>query len=143
MTGASRRMKAIAWATVAVYVLVALCLTHMPKPPTELTANFRDKTLHSVGYFLYGGVLYCAAGLSFPRFRWLTLTVVLGLAIWAALDEITQGYFHRDPDVLDWLADMRGVLVAVVLLSGLRFAARLYDRRRVVPEPQVAPDGGA
>jgi VanZ family protein len=115
----------IAWATVLLYVFVALTLTHMPKPPAavEVTA---DKYLHSIGYFIYASLIYIAAGLTFPRFRWLWLTVVLLLAGWAALDEITQAYFHRDPDVHDWMADMVGVLIAASLLSGLRW---LGDRR--------------
>lgn len=136
----SRRMKGIAWATVLLYVLVAVCLTHMPHPPRDVEV-VADKYLHSVGYFVYAALIYIAGGLTFPRFRWLTLTVVLLLAGWAALDEITQAYFHRDPDVHDWLADMTGVLVAVVLLSTLRWAARRFDRTPLIPSPGTPGEG--
>lgn len=140
MNRPSRRMIGIAWATVALYVLVAVCLTHMPRPPTQLTAHIWDKYLHGCGYFLYAALIYTAAGLTFPRLRGLALILVLLLALWAAADEITQPLFGRDCDIFDWVADMIGVLTAVVLLSGLRFVNGLFDRRRELrPAPAGTP----
>lgn len=120
MSRPSRRLVWIAWATVALYVVIALCLTHMPKAPSELEA-VGDHTLHIVGYFFYASTIYTAASITWPRLRGLALMVVLVLAVWAAADEITQPMFGRSADVLDWRADMIGVIAAVVLLSGLRF----------------------
>lgn len=141
MKKTSLRMILIAWATVALYVLVALCMTHMPKAPADLLEEVGDKKLHTAGYFVYAALIYIAAGLTWPRFRPLALLVVLGLALWAAADEITQPYFGRDCDILDWRADMIGVIAAVVLLSGLRMLARFLDRPRspVLPTSPGVP----
>ena len=130
MTESTRRMKLIAWATVSCYILVAVCLTHMPKVPAGIEQG-SDKILHAFGYFLYASLTYIAIGLSFPRYRWAVLTVVLMLSVWAALDEITQPLFHRDCDFNDWLADMVGVITAVSLLGSLRLIAGLRGRDRV------------
>ena len=139
MNESSHRMKQIAWATVACYILVAVCLTHMPKVPAGLEQG-SDKVLHCVGYFLYASLTYIAIGLSFPRYRWAVLTVVLMFSIWAAMDEITQPYFHRDCDFNDWLADMVGVIAAVSLLGGLRLMAR-FRERPLVPSPGTPGEG--
>ncbi|HEX8325186.1 MAG TPA: VanZ family protein [Tepidisphaeraceae bacterium] len=131
MSRPSRRIAWIAWATVALYVLVAVCLTHMPQPPDMIIEEVGDKKLHTAGYFLYAALIYTAAGLTWPRFRGLSLTVVLLLALWAAADEITQPYFGRSADVMDWRADMIGVIAAVVVLALLRFVAA---RRRTAAD---------
>ena len=129
----SRRMRWIAWSTVLLYVLIAVCLTHMPREPHQLE-QFKDKTLHTVGYFMYAAVIYTAAGITWPRLRGLALIVVLALALWAAADEITQPYFGRTCDILDWRADMIGAVTAVVILSSLRFIARRFDRRSTIAD---------
>ena len=139
MTESTRRMKLIAWATVACYILVAVSLTHMPKVPAGIEQG-GDKILHGFGYFLYASLTYIAIGLTFPRYRWAVLTVVLLLSMWAALDEITQPYFHRDCDFNDWLADMAGVITAVSLLGSLRLIARFRDRP-LVPSPGTPGEG--
>lgn len=115
-----RRLCFIAWGTVALYVLIAVCLTHMPKPPSNLEP-VGDKSLHMIGYGFYAAVIYVACIITWPQRRGFPLIVMLILAVWAALDEITQPWFHRTCDIMDWRADMIGALVAVALLSGLRW----------------------
>lgn len=129
----SRRMRWIAWSTVLLYVLIAVCLTHMPKEPHELE-QFKDKTLHTAGYFMYAAVIYTAASITWPRFNGLALLVVLALALWAAADEITQPIFGRTCDILDWRADMIGAVTAVVILSILRLIARRWERRSTIAD---------
>jgi VanZ family protein len=52
--------------------------------------------------------------------------MLVGGAIYAAFDEISQGWVDRDPDVADWAFDVLGMIVAVLILRTLirRRAAR-------------------
>ncbi|MGN6627590.1 MAG: VanZ family protein [Tepidisphaeraceae bacterium] len=121
----SFKMRLIAWLTLGVYFLVAICMTHMPRVPTELN-HFSDKYLHFAGYAVYAGLLYIALGLNFPRLRGLAIWVMLFFAGFAALDELTQPWFGRDCDILDWRADMLGVTAAVLVLTLLRWTAARF-----------------
>lgn len=124
----SARVRVIAWVMLCMYVGLAVTLTHVPRVPSELN-GYSDKSLHFVGYFAYGAFLYTAMGLTLPRQRFVWLIVLLILAGWAALDELTQPYFGRDCDILDWRADMIGVTAAVALLGTLRYFATKKRRR--------------
>ena len=117
----SFRIKVIAWLTLALYVCVAVTLTHMPHPPQQAERVW-DKELHACGYAAYGVLLYIAIGLTWPRQRRAWLLAILIMAAFAATDELTQPYFGRDCDIRDWLADMTGVCAAVAVLALLRLA---------------------
>lgn len=47
------------------------------------------------------------------RRRWLGLLAILG--VYAALDELTQPLFARDAELLDWLADIGGSALGLLL----------------------------
>jgi len=125
MTRPTHRIRVIAWIMLVMYLCLAVSLTHMPHPPQAVEVAV-DKTLHFLGYAGYAAFLYIALGLSFPRLRFLWLIVPVLLGIWAALDELTQPYFGRDCDILDWRADMIGVCAAVAVLAMLRI---IFERR--------------
>jgi len=130
MTAPSHRIRVIAWVMLGMYLCLAVWLTHIPHPP-DVVEVAADKVLHFIGYAGYASFLYIALGLSFPRQRFLWLIVPTILGIWAALDELTQPFFHRDCDIYDWRADMMGVCAAVAVLTMLR----IIFERRPAPSP--------
>ncbi len=125
-----RRHPAIAWTLWAAYWLVLLTLTHLPPrfighPPVT------DKTLHVLAYTTLAGLLYVALWATWPRrpiVRW-----VLGcICVLGALDEWTQPMFGRSCELLDWVADVSGAIVAVGMLMLIR---RIAERWAPAPPP--------
>lgn len=119
-------------AVTAIYTLVLVFATHYPKPEEWLGPNApSDKTLHLLAYatlaILAGGTLAMTG-------RWSTrmaLRLTAGLAAFAAVDEITQPFFSRDAEPLDWAFDCVGVaggLLAVALLVGVARIANRAER---------------
>jgi VanZ family protein len=72
-----------------------------------------DKALHGTGFFVLASLLWLTLrgfGKSLPT---CLIAPIVNLAVYGALDELTQPYFNRTADIHDWLSDMLGALVAV------------------------------
>jgi len=102
----------------AAYAITLVLATHYPKPEQLLGRyGHADKLLHVVAYFLLAVFVVTAvrgAG------RWshrAAVAVVLALAAFGAIDEITQPLFGRTADVLDWAADCVGIAVGILLVA--------------------------
>ena len=96
---------------------------HTPKPQgISIHIGHIDKVLHFGGYALLAGL--CAAyarrsGAHLTR-RWYVKWMLI-LAAYAAADEYLQPFVNRTADLLDWVADVAGVLAA---LAVVRFKSR-------------------
>jgi VanZ family protein len=116
--------------------LIAAVATHVPAP--ELSGiHVSDKILHVVG-FVGLATLFWLTLIAYGMQGWRRAVMVLGVMIlYAAIDEKTQGWFHRDPDVADWLADAIGTVAAVIVWETL---ARLVhaDRPRTAAKPDAS-----
>jgi VanZ family protein len=110
-------------AATAAYTLVLVFATHYPKPEELLGPNApSDKMLHFLAYaalaILAGGTLVMAG-------RWSVrggLGLAAGLAVFGVVDEITQPFFSRDAEPLDWAYDCIGIaggLLVVAVLAGV------------------------
>jgi len=53
----------------------------------------------------------------------------MGLFLLGAMDEITQPYVNRTCDLYDWLMDISGVIVVVMLWVGIK----KYRRKEQLP----------
>ena len=110
------------WVILAVYWPTLFVVTHLPKlPSVEVPGS--DKTLHFAAYLLLTLTFWLARyGKARPdprRFR--AYLVLIIMAVYAALDELTQGLVpNRYSDPYDWLADVLGVLVALGFLYIVR-----------------------
>lgn len=104
-------------AVLAAYWIGIFVLTHWPdidrwKPPLDWP-DF-DKLVHLA---LYGGwaLLWCwlllgvGRRLDRPAMAWL----IVGGAAYGVFDELTQAIVGRQPDILDFVLDMVGVLLAI------------------------------
>ena len=97
---------------IVMWVLAFTC-THLPRG-TAPPIGAGDKKSHAVGFFVLGSlfaVAMSALGVRRRRRPWLAIAA---LAVYAALDEITQPLVNRHASVWDWLADLAGVVVAVI-----------------------------
>jgi VanZ family protein len=103
------------------YVAVLLFATHYSKPEELLGPNPpSDKTLHVLAYGLLG--LLAAATLAAAG-RWSRaglMSLAVGLAIFAALDELTQPAFGRSAEPLDWVCDLIGLTIGITLVAATR-----------------------
>ena len=110
-------------AVLVVYWVALAVGTHLPRAPI-IPFQQGDKLMHAAAY----AVLAMLAGVCWSAWRGplcrreLTLLVTV-LAIYAALDELTQIPVGRDGDWRDWLADVFGVtcgIAALLLLQLMR-----------------------
>jgi len=122
----------IAAAATAAYTAVLVFATHYPKPQELLGTNApSDKTLHVIAYAVLAGLVgltLVAAG------RWtgaVIARVAGGLAIFGALDEITQPlpWFRRAADPLDWVFDLAGIVLGIAAVAAVVAATRRLPGR--------------
>ena len=98
----------------------AIIATHIPagKIP-HISAS--DKLLHVVGYFFLASIFWLTLkGYDVKRITRL-ICVSMGLMAYAVLDELTQPIFNRDASIYDWLADVAGTIIAVILMETIFF----------------------
>jgi len=124
---ASRYRRVILIACLGVW-LAEMVATHTPAPRVP---HFRvsDKALHAVAYFFLGGLFWLTLR-AYGTGRWKRpLCVLVTMAVYAALDELTQELVAgRHAALTDWLADMVGLVAAVIL--GELVAAILRPKAR-------------
>jgi VanZ family protein len=110
--------------TLVLYWLTMFTATHVPRVPQPLPPGFTDKWQHYVAY----------AGLGFLLAVWwrlrrpLTFRAGVGLfavtALYGALDELTQPWFGRDAELLDWRSDIIGAATGLALGAIVFLAVR-------------------
>jgi VanZ family protein len=117
------------------YLGVLVYATHHPAPQKLLGPTPpSDKLLHLIAYTVLGGLV--AAALA-ARGGWSVrsgVMLLLVLALFAALDEVTQPLFGRWADRLDWAYDGIGLSIGIAAVTAL-----VALRRRAGEAP---PSGG-
>jgi VanZ family protein len=114
---------AVAKIVLAGYVLVLLTATHLPPTVSLLLPeeDNLDKLYHFTAYSILAGFLatawqFASGVLTGRHLRWVWFAV----AIFAALDEITQIPVGRDCDFWDWTADVIGAATGLLVFAWLR-----------------------
>jgi VanZ family protein len=111
----------------AIYWLVLITATHLPKVPEPMGFRASDKVQHLVAYATLAALAGWVWSLVRP-FGWRQALVLLAIvAAHGILDEVTQPIVGRNADVLDWCADMVG---ATLGLSGLLIVQAAIRRWR-------------
>jgi VanZ family protein len=100
----------------AVTWLAALTATHVPQESVP-NMGMSDKNLHLYGFLGLGGIFWITLAAYGIRRNSRVLMVICIVTIYAALDESTQGWVNRNPDVVDWTFDVLGTIVAVTVLE--------------------------
>ena len=98
--------------------LGAVIATHVPPQDLAWVARrMNTKLLHPIGYAALATALLTTLA-AFGLSPWLRcLLVPPSLAVYAALDELTQPWFGRHCAFNDWLADMFGALTMLVVFE--------------------------
>jgi VanZ family protein len=113
-----------AWWPPAAWAVCILVATWIPGAmvPRIPAPDGTDKLVHFIFFVVLGFLIQRALGLQ--RNVRLTAYVILALAAFAALDEFVQQFIPgRDMELFDWIADVSGAIVGVVI-------ARLTLERR-------------
>jgi VanZ family protein len=119
---------AILWkVALAGYGIALLIGTHLPPTLPLLPSDGFDKLEHFTAYAGLAWLLTMAWESSTGRLNGRHLWFAwLAIIAFAAIDEVTQMFVHRDADVFDWLADAAGAAVGIgVFLLVRRLFARL------------------
>jgi VanZ family protein len=95
---------------VAIYWLGMFVGTHYPTPPHTPLGNV-DKWMHFSAYLGLALLLSIATAVRRPVSLAIGLAIVLLLAGYGVFDELTQPLFGRDCELLDWCADVAGILI--------------------------------
>lgn len=103
------------------YVVALLTGTHLPPTTPFLPSEHFDKLYHFTAYLILAGLLattwqFAGGDLTPRQLRWAWIAV----AVFAALDEITQIPVHRDCSFWDWTADAVGAAIGLLLFVWLR-----------------------
>jgi VanZ family protein len=77
--------------------------------------TFNDKLLHFLAYACLSGLIFI--GWRNKPFLPRLMTTLAILSVLAAIDEILQNLTGRDPSFDDWLADMAGAILSLIVLT--------------------------
>lgn len=104
-------------AVTAAYTALLVFATHYPRPEDLLGPNPpSDKTLHLLAYGVLGllaAAVAVVAGRCGPRN---VAVLAVGLAAFAAIDEVTQPWFGRAAEPLDWVSDLIGLAAGITVV---------------------------
>ena len=125
----SRPLRLIILAICAGLWITAFVMTHVPVQRMP-QIHVSDRLLHALGYFGLAGALWLtlwSRGMGGrDRPRWILATMM----IYAAFDEATQELVGRTADVVDWMVDLCGAVVALGFCETLlRRALRKLTRK--------------
>lgn len=106
-----------------IYWPVIFTLSHIPVPGLVREAGVSDKTLHFLVYLLLTFLFWFAVSperkVNYRRVSlWWVFLVMAGYAI---IDEVLQGYVGRNADMLDFVADVAGILAGLIMLTIFSF----------------------
>lgn len=103
----------IAWICALVWTL-AFAATHMPGNDVPDFPRVSDGMLHLLGYGGLTGMAWLTLwAYGQPMGRRILVCVML-LPLYGVFDELTQSYFHRTADVVDWMHDCLGTAISLV-----------------------------
>ncbi len=113
------------------YVLIALALywpaifiaTHIPVPDLVRQSGLSDKTMHLVTYMILTFLLWFALE-PYQKIDWRYIKpwgMGMGIAAYGLMDEWLQLFVGRGADIYDFIANMIGMLITMVLLTLLDF----------------------
>jgi VanZ family protein len=89
--------------------------THLPPPAQPAPIPYLDKLAHFSVYTLLSW-MFCVRWHPNPvNIVRVYPKIFLWLAFYGAMDEITQPYFLRTAEGLDYMADICGILVGIAL----------------------------
>jgi VanZ family protein len=113
------------WSLLALYSLAIFLLSSRPIPfdTSRLPSGF-DKVLHAGAFGLWASLALAATARSRPSWAWKrhAWIAAISASIYGLCDEVHQMFVPgRSADVLDWVADLTGGILAVLLWGLVAF----------------------
>jgi VanZ family protein len=106
-----------------IYWPAIFILAHIPVPRLVYQAQVSDKSLHFLAYLLLVFLLWSAISPD-KKINWRKAVVwwILLVAVWyGVIDELLQGDVGRSCDIRDFLANLAGVFVGLILFTFFTF----------------------
>ena len=107
----------------SLYFITLFVSTHMPIPQVVYRANVSDKWLHFLAYMNLFFLLWFSINPD-KKANWrkpAVWLIFLGAIICGGVDELSQPYTGRTCDVLDFVADAKGIFAGLVIFTFLSF----------------------
>lgn len=117
-----RRHKYILW-SLGIYWPALFILTHIPVPVIARQSGMSDKTMHILAYLVLVFFVWLAVS-PYEKVNWkrAKVWIVLAAIVWyGAMDEWLQSYVGRGTELLDFLCNLAGAVLGLVILSILTF----------------------
>lgn len=117
-----RRHKYILW-SLGIYWPVLFVLTHIPVPTIAGQSGMSDKMMHLLAYLVLVFFVWLAIS-PYEKVRWnrAKVWIVLAIIVWyGVMDEWLQGKVGRQMELLDFLYNLAGAILGLVILSILSF----------------------
>jgi VanZ family protein len=114
-----RRLRWVVVSVMLVYWAMLFLSTHIDLSPGVARHGPGDKTMHTLAY---AGLafLWLVSAAAFGRVTWPTYLVVLvGAALYGAVDETSQALVGRKTDIADWRADMLGAALGMIAFAAV------------------------
>ena len=93
---------------IAAFVATHIPGENLPEIPTS------DRVLHTIAFFILTGAMLLTMIAHMSKRKYRIPFIICVMVIYAALDELTQPLVGRYNSVDDWLADVIGVLIAII-----------------------------
>ena len=99
------------------YWVTLFTATHLTHVPAVVEAHGSDKAWHFVGYAGLT-ILLAARTVSVRSLSTNVVVCILGIvALYGAIDEVSQIPVGRDAEIADWYADLAGAAVGMFLIG--------------------------
>jgi VanZ family protein len=118
----TRRHK-FAIAALLLYWPAIFAATHLPIPKLVQRAGINDKMIHFLAYLILTLFIWIAVSPQ-KKVNWLKWPVWVTLAaaaFYGIMDEWLQGFVGRSTDIMDFRADMIGVIACLIILTFFSF----------------------
>jgi VanZ family protein len=107
--------------TLAAYWITLFVATHLPRELSELPKQRADKLVHVAAFAVLAWLLAMAWEKSAGRLNAAHLRAAwMLLAVYAAIEELTQIPVGRTCSFADWLADVAGAALGLIMFRWLR-----------------------
>jgi VanZ family protein len=121
----------------AAYAVLLVVATHIPRVDVSFAAGSivpPDKLLHFAAYGVLGFLVgLLAAGSALNWRQWFPI-VLAAIALFALLDESTQPMFGRAAEPFDWVADVIGAAIGLIVAAGCAASAGFSSQALMVTE---------
>jgi VanZ family protein len=101
-------------------------LSDQPSLPTPMLFLHQDKLFHATAYAVLAFFAMGYFSRVLANYRFALIVAFVFAALYGATDEWHQSFVEgRDADVYDWLADMLGAALLLLVVSKCRFFKRV------------------